>query len=85
MARSSKKDAEETRKAILASARHLFGTKGFSETTISDICERSGRTKGALFHYFTSKEALFEEIWTDLEVSMDTAATQQVILSLIHI
>jgi len=78
LARNSKKDAEETRKAILASARHLFGTKGFNETTIAEICARSGHTKGALFHHFTSKEALFEEIWTDLEVSMDTAAAQKV-------
>jgi len=62
LSRTTKKNAEETRKTILASARYFFGTKGFSETTIAEICARSGHTKGALFHHFLSKEALFEEI-----------------------
>lgn len=78
MARSTRKDTELTRKTILSSAKFLFGTKGFSETTIAEICAKSGLTKGALFHHFATKEALFEEIWTDMEVTMDTAAAHAV-------
>jgi len=77
VARNNQKDAEQTRKAILAAATHLFGTKGFADTTISEICVQSGHTKGALFHYFSSKEILFEEIWTAMEAHMDTAAAEK--------
>lgn len=77
MARRTPEATEETRKAIVDAARFLFGTRGFAETKISDICARINLTKGALFHHFKSKEALFEEIWMDMEVSMDTAAAHK--------
>jgi len=36
----------------------VIRTKGYSATTIDDICQRAGVTKGAFFHHFASKEQL---------------------------
>lgn len=74
MARRTKDDADKTRASILANAADLFETAGYSATSIDDICIRSGTTKGALFHHFKSKKALFLEIWTRLQLEMVAAA-----------
>ena len=74
MAKRSQIDAKKTRTQLLAEAANLFATKGYSSTSISDICDATQMTKGALFHYFKSKRALFLEIWTDLQVAMDREA-----------
>ncbi len=54
----SKKTKPDTREAILAAARALFLRQGYTATGIDEICAEAGITKGALFHYFDSKEAL---------------------------
>jgi AcrR family transcriptional regulator len=41
------------------SAVRLFSSKGFSDTTLSDVAARARVTKGAVYHHFESKEALF--------------------------
>jgi len=48
--------------AILASARARFGVHGFEATSIDDIAESAGVTKGAVYHHFDSKEAIFAEV-----------------------
>ncbi|MGR6973682.1 ScbR family autoregulator-binding transcription factor [Streptomyces cynarae] len=50
--------AEETRKAVLLAAAHLFFERGYAATSISDISERSGRTSGAIYFHYTNKEQL---------------------------
>ncbi|MER6124109.1 ScbR family autoregulator-binding transcription factor [Streptomyces sp. NPDC001795] len=50
--------AEETRKAVLLAAAHLFFERGYVATSISDISERSGRTSGAIYFHYTNKEQL---------------------------
>jgi AcrR family transcriptional regulator len=42
----------------------IFIRKGYSATKISDIAEQVGMSVGLLFHYFASKEALYEELIT---------------------
>lgn len=74
MARRTKADAQRTRRAILAAARRLFETRGYAETSLAQITEAAGITKGALFHHFAGKEALFREIWTALQREMDEEA-----------
>ena len=51
-----------TTAAIRAGARELFSTAGFEKTSIDQIAERARVTKGAFYHYFDSKERIFEEV-----------------------
>jgi AcrR family transcriptional regulator len=48
---------------IIESAVVLFATKGFAATTTADICRAAGISTGNLFHYFPSKQAIFQGIW----------------------
>jgi AcrR family transcriptional regulator len=48
--------------AILASARALFAARGFELTSIDDIAERADVAKGAVYHHFDSKEAVFTAV-----------------------
>lgn len=53
---------DERRKAILAIARDVFLSEGYAETSMSTIAARVGGSKGTLYNYFASKEALFAEM-----------------------
>ncbi len=55
---------EKRRKEILVAALDIFIRKGYASTKISDIAERVGMSVGLLFHYFKSKETLYEELIT---------------------
>lgn len=56
MARPVKKTPEEWRKEILNAAQNLFISKGYEETTISDIMDKAGGAKGMFYRCFQSKE-----------------------------
>ncbi|MGB0132397.1 TetR/AcrR family transcriptional regulator [Dokdonella sp.] len=60
MARPTKQDPErgDARTRLLEAARDVIRTKGFTATTVSDLCDTAGVTSGAFFHNFKSKEAL---------------------------
>lgn len=58
MARPVKKTPEEWRKEILGAAQSLFISKGYEETSISDIMEMAGGAKGMFYRCFQSKEEL---------------------------
>ena len=51
--------SEETRTKIMDAAVKLFSTRGFSAASVDDICEAAGISKGAFYHHFESKQALF--------------------------
>ncbi|MDN3274144.1 helix-turn-helix domain-containing protein [Frankia sp. RB7] len=67
-----------TIEAILTAARRLFGTQGFAATTMDGIAEGAGIAKGAVYHHFKTKEAIFEVVFDlvsrDLVVEIDSAA-----------
>jgi AcrR family transcriptional regulator len=50
--------SEATRRKIVDAAVELFNDVGYANTGLGDIVERAGLTKGALYHHFSSKEAL---------------------------
>lgn len=52
---------KNTREHILEVSFKLFLQKNFKEVTMKDIVEETGLSKGAFYHYFESKEALFLE------------------------
>lgn len=51
-----------SRQKLLGAARRLMATKGFGSTSVDEICQCSGLTKGSFFHYFENKEALGEAV-----------------------
>ena len=53
---------KDTRNHILRISLRLFLQKNFKEVTMKEIVEETGMSKGAFYHYFTSKEELFHEI-----------------------
>ncbi|HEX5565534.1 MAG TPA: TetR/AcrR family transcriptional regulator [Streptomyces sp.] len=48
---------------LLAAATRLFADRGYDRTSVQEIVEAAGVTKGALYHYFGSKEDLLHEIY----------------------
>jgi AcrR family transcriptional regulator len=55
--------SEATVAAVVAAARELFGRHGFSAVSLDEVAHRCGRTKGAIYHHFATKEDLFEEVF----------------------
>lgn len=53
---------EQRRKEILYTALDLFVKKGYAATKITDIAKEASMSVGLLFHYFESKEKLYEEL-----------------------
>ena len=48
----------ESKARILDAALRVIRTKGYSATTIDDVCATAGLTKGSFFHHFKSKDEL---------------------------
>ena len=56
---SDVKTKDNTKNQILDAALKVFVKSGYAETTMSDIVEESGLSKGAIYHYYSSKKELF--------------------------
>ena len=72
MPRKTKEDSIKTRPLLLEAALDVFSEKSFSEVTLSEIAERVGMTKGALYWHFKNKgdllSKLIKEIFLDSEI-----------------
>jgi AcrR family transcriptional regulator len=58
---------EETRTALLAAARELFGERGYAATTLDDVAGVAGLTKGAVYHHFGGKRELFQAVFEQIQ------------------
>lgn len=58
---------EATQRAIVASARRLFGTNGYAATSVDDIAANARVTKGAVYHHFATKEEVFRAVYAEVE------------------
>ncbi|WP_320169387.1 TetR family transcriptional regulator [Maridesulfovibrio sp.] len=63
MARKTKEEAEKTRQALLDSAFKVFSEKGYAKTTLQDIAQDAGVTRGAVYWHFKNKTDLFEKLF----------------------
>jgi AcrR family transcriptional regulator len=64
--RSHKKNqprAEKTHDHILRTAEECFNRLGYEGTGVAEICRSAGISKGALYHHFASKQAIFVELF----------------------
>lgn len=59
MVRRTRAEAEQTRLAILDAARRTFLERGVTHTTIGDIAQAAGVTRGAVYWHFSNKLELF--------------------------
>ena len=66
MARPVKKSPEEWRAEILKAAQELFITKGYEETSISDIMVKADGAKGMFYRFFQSKEEIMHQIGNEM-------------------
>lgn len=60
------KEGEVRRREILVTARELFVTKGYEQTSINDILKIVDIAKGTFYYYFASKEEVLEAIILDI-------------------
>lgn len=63
---------------LLEAARDIIRAKGFSATSVDELCAAAGVTKGAFFHHFASKEALgvaAANFWTDTTSALFASAS----------
>jgi AcrR family transcriptional regulator len=58
MARSRSENYEDIQLGILANAARLFATQGYERSSIGDLADACKLSRGALYHYFQSKEAI---------------------------
>jgi len=73
-----KKNSRNTKSKIVSAAWRLFYEQGYDDTTIEDIIEESGTSKGSFYHYFAGKDALlsslsilFDEKYEEIEEKID--------------
>lgn len=64
--------SEATRAALLDEATALFAERGYAGTSLEDVASASQVTRGAVYHHFASKQALFEAV-LDLQEARVTA------------
>jgi AcrR family transcriptional regulator len=66
----------QTRAALVAAGRRLFGENGFRGTSVEDLAREARVTTGALYHHFPTKTALFEAVFVQAHTELMTASTQ---------
>jgi AcrR family transcriptional regulator len=65
--------SEATRAALLEEATALFAARGYAGTSLEDVATASQVTRGAVYHHFASKQALFEAV---LDAQEENATAQ---------
>ena len=67
-----------TRAALIKTARKLFADKGFADVSTQAIVAAAGVTRGALYHQFDDKAALFAAVYEDVERNLVTDIAEQI-------
>jgi AcrR family transcriptional regulator len=73
------KDPETRRQEIVDMAKSLFEEQGIPKTSMAEIADKVGVTKGLLYYYFKSKDELVQAIVEQLTHGIDKSLTQIII------
>ncbi|MDT8909546.1 TetR/AcrR family transcriptional regulator [Amycolatopsis sp. PS_44_ISF1] len=60
----------ETRRRLLDAALEVFAEEGFGRSTVEQVCERAGYTRGAFYSNFASLDELFLAMWEQRSAAM---------------
>ncbi|MGX1123514.1 TetR family transcriptional regulator [Pseudomonas sp. HLS-6 TE3448] len=74
MVRRTKEEAQETRSQILEAAEKAFYKRGVARTTLADIAELAGVTRGAIYWHFNNKAELVQAMLDTLREPLDELA-----------
>jgi AcrR family transcriptional regulator len=66
-----------TREALITAARRLFAAQGFAEVATDAIATEAGVTRGALYHQFADKVALFDAVVDAVEADIVARLAEQ--------
>ncbi len=80
MARTVDASTDSVPQRLLAAATALFADHGFEATSVQRIVDAAGVTKGAMYHYFASKDDLLHEIYARV-LRVQTARMEQAVAS----
>ena len=72
MARRTKEDAQATRTALLDAAECVFQKRGVSRTSLNDIAQAAGVTRGALYWHFKDKAALYNAMMERVTLPLES-------------
>ena len=70
--RLRERQAEATHQLLISVARELFAERGYAGTSVEEIIQRAGVARGALYHHFAGKEAVFRAVYD--QVQAETAS-----------
>ncbi|HEY7985597.1 MAG TPA: TetR family transcriptional regulator [Methylophilaceae bacterium] len=76
MVRRTKEDAEITRNLLLDAAETVFNEKGVSRTSLSEIAQAAGVTRGAIYWHFKNKADLFHAMLERVTMPIDEMIDQ---------
>lgn len=60
----------DTKKKIILTAKRLFAIKGYDQSSIQDIINDTNLSKGAIYHYFSSKEDILNYITNEAKTKL---------------
>jgi AcrR family transcriptional regulator len=64
------RQAEATRQLLVSVARELFADRGYAGTSVEEIVQRAGVARGALYHHFAGKDALFRAVYDTVQADI---------------
>ena len=70
--RTQRERSESTIAVLLKAARRLFVEKGYADTTLDQVANAAGLTKGAVYHHFRAKRDLFCAVYEQEQQSLAT-------------
>ena len=68
--RLRERQAEATRQLLISVARQRFAEKGYAATSIEEIIQQAGVARGALYHHFAGKDALFRAVYDEVQTEV---------------